>query len=162
MRIKKIILLFVFISFLSTEVYTIISPGVKPVKKPIVTKKTNCCPLNAISLDNVRLIQICQNKNSTIIFMDLQNSANACSYLDKISLVDNNGKSYTALSLHGISNCPKTTFIQAHNPFSWEFEKLEKGISSIDIEEDPNSPAPQPGDWNWWKWKNITVGHCNL
>ena len=80
----------------------------------------------------------------------------------KISLVDNNGKSYAPISLHGISNCPKTTFIQAHKSFSWEFEKLEKGISSIDIEEDPSSPVPQPGDWNWWKWKNVTVTHCNL
>ena len=47
-------------------------------------------------------------------------------------------------------------------PSDLAFEKLEKGISSIDIEEDPSSPVPQPGDWNWWKWKNVTVTHCNL
>lgn len=162
MRIIKVILLLAFFSFLSNEVHTIIRPGVRPEKKPIETKKTNCCILNANYSDNVRLIQICQTKNSTIIYMDLQSSANACCYLDKISLVDNNGKSYTPISLHGISNCPKTTFMRARTPFSWEFEKLEKGITSIDIEEDPNSPAPQPGDWNWWKWKNVTVKHCNL
>ena len=63
MRIIYVILI-VFILLLSMEVYSIINPGVKPIKKPIATKKTNCCLLKGTEQDNVRLIKLCQTKNS--------------------------------------------------------------------------------------------------
>ncbi len=156
------ILVTIFISFLSSEVYTIISPGAKPIKKPIVTKKTNCCPLNATEQDNVRLIKLCQTKNSTLIYMHLENTANACSYVDRISLVDDKGKDYKPITIHGINNCPKANLIQGHTLFSWEFEKIDKNTISINIEEDTTAPNPTSGAWNWWVWKDVTVGHCKL
>jgi hypothetical protein len=162
MRLVVATLFLIFISFLSTEVYTIINPGVKPIKKPKATKKTNCCALQAIEQDNVRLIKLCQTKQSTLIYMNLENTANACSYLDKISLVDDKGKSYNPIAIHGISNCPKANLIQGHSLFSWEFEKLDKNTISITIEEDSTAPNPTSGAWNWWSWKEVTVGHCNL
>ena len=162
MRLFNIILFLFSLTFLSSELYTIINPGVKPIKKPIVTKKTDCCPLNATEQDNVRLIKLCQTKQSTLIYMHLENTANACSYMDRISLVDDKGKSYSPIAIHGINNCPKANLIQGHTLFSWEFEKIDKNTNSINIEEDASAPSPTSGAWNWWAWKNVTVGHCNL
>ena len=58
--------------------------------------------------------------------MHLENTANACSYIDRISLIDNKGKSYKQLRFMELIIALKANLVQGHTLFSWEFEKLTK------------------------------------
>lgn len=161
-RLTLIILFFLSILFTPFQsIYTSLKPSEKKITPKATAKKSSCCKLETYPEPNVQLVKICNTPSSTIIYMTLKENSDACSYVDKITLEDNRGKVYKAIGMNGIANCPDINFIPKNTLFSWEFDKLEKGLTSISLEEDPYAPKPRP-DWNWWKWENISISHCNL
>lgn len=160
---KKFILLSLSILIFATLIFARVET--KPTVKPNIApqKKTNCCSIQRAFKNKINLTEICIEKEQTKIEFQILTPYTMCANKDDIGLTDDNGKSYAITSMKNIPTCPETIQINQGYKFYWYFEKLEKGISTLDLTENKNQNLnPVFPNWEFWYWKDISVSKCNF
>lgn len=136
-------------------------PGVKPQVAP--QKKTKCCSIQRTFKNKINITQICIEDGITNIELQVIIPYTMCSNLTDIGLTDKTGKSYKILGMKNIPTCPEILQVNPGHKFYWNFEGLDKGISSLDLTENKNKNLPPTfPNWEFWYWNDINVSHCKF
>ena len=126
--------------------------------------KSECCGIQQGRSDDgeVEIISICQQKDSTIVNIKALIHGNFCTTAYSISMNDDKGNTYQTIAIHGIPDCPEKQKVETGYMFSFEFEKIEKRIIGISLEEDINKLPPVHPYGVGWKWNDLNVSHCKF
>ena len=159
-KMKRIIIIYIlFITTLYAKIQT--QPGVKPIVAP--EKKTKCCSIQRTFKNKINITEICVENGITKVELQVIIPYTMCSNLTDVGLSDEKGKSYKIVGMKNIPTCPTILQVRKGHKFYWNFEALDKGISSLDLTENKNSSlAPTFPNWEFWYWKDISVGHCKF
>lgn len=136
-------------------------PSVKPNVAP--EKKSKCCSIQRTFKNKINITEICIEKNVTKIELQVIIPYTMCSNVSDIGLTDESGKSYQVIGMKNIPSCPEILQVNAGHKFYWNFEKLDKGISTLNLTENKSKNLPPTfPNWEFWYWNDITVSHCKF
>lgn len=136
-------------------------PSVKPTVAP--EKKNKCCSIQRTFKNKINITEICIENNITKIELQVIIPYTMCSNVSDIGLTDENGKSYQVIGMKNIPSCPEILQVNAGYKFYWNFEKLDKGISTLNLTENKSKNLPPTfPNWEFWYWNDITVSHCKF
>ena len=136
-------------------------PSVKPNVAP--EKKSKCCSIQRTFKNKINITEICIENNITRIELQVIIPYTMCSNVSDIGLTDENGKSYQVIGMKNIPSCPEILQVNTGYKFYWNFEKLDKGISTLNLTENRNKNlSPTFPNWEFWYWNDITVSHCKF
>ena len=136
-------------------------PSVKPNVAP--ERKTKCCSIQRTFKNKINITEICIKNDVTQIELQVITPYTMCSNISDIGLTDENGKSYQIIGMKNIPSCPEILQVNTGYKFYWRFEKLEKGISTLNLTENKNKNLPPTfPNWEFWYWNDIRVSHCKF
>ncbi|MBK8395277.1 MAG: hypothetical protein IPL26_08555 [Leptospiraceae bacterium] len=159
LEIWLLIIYSLFITTLYAKIQT--QPRVKSDVAP--QKKTKCCSIQRTFKNKINITEICVENGITKIELQVIIPYTMCSNLTDVGLSDERGKSYKIVGMQNIPTCPTILQVEKGHKFYWNFETLDKGITSLDLTENKNSNlAPTFPNWEFWYWKDINVGHCKF
>ena len=159
MKYLAFIALIVFIPAIYAKIQT--TPSVKPNVAP--EKKTKCCSIQRTFKNKINITEICIEKQTTRIELQVIIPYTMCSNVSDIGLTDENGKSYQVIGMKNIPSCPEIIQVNPGYKFYWSFEKLDKEFSTLNLTENKNKNLPPTfPNWEFWYWNDITVSHCKF
>ncbi len=158
---KRIVIITYLLFIMTLDAKIKAQPGVKPNVAP--EKKTKCCSIQRTFKNKINITQICSEDGITKIELQIITPYTMCSNVTDIGLTDDKGKSYQILGMKNIPSCPEILQVSAGHKFYWNFEALDKGISSLDLTENKNKNLPPTfPNWEFWYWNDISVSHCKF
>ncbi len=158
---KRIMIIIFTLSITALYAKIKAQPSVKPNIAP--EKKIKCCSIQRTFKNKINITQICSKEDVTQIELQVVIPYTMCSNLNDIGLTDENGKSYKAIGMKDIPSCPEILQVSPGYKFYWNFEKLDKGISNLNLTENKNKNLPPTfPNWEFWYWNDITVSHCKF
>lgn len=130
---------------------------------PKQKKKKLCCDLGIAYLSGpgkVVLDQVCAHpRHSTFHFRTVK-LGGTCTHPAATILKDQRNRKYKMLHHTGLPPCASGRLqLEANTHFSWSFEPLKKGITSISIIEEN---APVTSGMGHWAWRNVEIKHCKF
>lgn len=132
----------------------------KPEPEP---ERRPCCALGISYLSGpgkVVLEQVCNRGNQTVFYLRTEGLPATCTHPPGTILTDQNGHRYAMVGFDGMPSCQSGSFTSSANTrFTWSFQKLQSGVSSITLMEVED---PVTAGLTFWAWRNVSVQHCQL